>query len=251
MKGEAKFRPLCRTMGLFVLMVALVGCGETTVTSNADSSNSTASSSSSSNSANASVIALSSNEYIAAASTSVAVTIYRVGSSTGSASVSFTTVDGSASAGVDYVKAAGSVAWEHGDSSAKTISVLVRSTANGKQFSFVLTDISGAASFGNPASATIAVGAQSSPTGALSAVKLSWSAPTQNSNGTALNNLAGFTIYYGSSASALTSHVTISTSGILDYVITDLSSGTWYFQVVAINASGVQSDPSTTVGTTI
>jgi len=82
-------------------------------------------------------------------------------------------------------------------------------------------------------------------------VTLSWAAPTENTDGSALTNLSGYNIYYGTSASNLTQKVTINTVGMLTYVITNLSSGTWYFEVIAVNSTGVDSGPSSVVSTTI
>jgi len=80
---------------------------------------------------------------------------------------------------------------------------------------------------------------------------LSWSAPTQNTDGTALTNLAGYDIYYGTSATAMTQKVTITTAGLQTYVISNLSSGKWYFEVIAVNSTGVESNPSGAVSMTI
>ena len=90
-------------------------------------------------------------------------------------------------------------------------------------------------------------GATTSPTN----VTLSWSAPTQNTNGSALTNLAGYIIYYGTSASAMTQTIDINTVGMLTYVVGDLSAGSWYFQIVAVNSAGEQSTPSATVNASI
>ena len=80
---------------------------------------------------------------------------------------------------------------------------------------------------------------------------LSWSAPTENTNGSALTNLAGYIIYYGTSASAMTQTIDINTVGIQTYVVDNLSAGSWYFQIVAVNSAGEQSGPSATVNASI
>ena len=90
-------------------------------------------------------------------------------------------------------------------------------------------------------------GAVTSPTN----VTLSWSAPTENTNGSALTNLAGYIIYYGTSASAMTQTIDINTVGMLTYVVENLSAGSWYFQIVAVNSAGEQSGPSATVNASI
>lgn len=91
----------------------------------------------------------------------------------------------------------------------------------------------------------------STPTAHADSITLSWAAPTENTDGSALTNLSGFNIYYGNSATAMTQKVSINTVGLLTYVVGNLAAGTWYFQVVAVNSSGVQSGPSSTVSATI
>lgn len=76
---------------------------------------------------------------------------------------------------------------------------------------------------------------------------LSWTPPTRNSNGTALTNLAGYRIYYGTSPSSLTRTVTLSNAGLTRYVVSDLSAATWYFSIRAYTSSGVESTNSNTV----
>lgn len=76
---------------------------------------------------------------------------------------------------------------------------------------------------------------------------LSWTPPTRNTNGTALTNLAGYRIYYGTSANALTRQVQIANPGISTYVISGLTRGTYYFAVRAYNSAGVESESSNVV----
>jgi len=57
-------------------------------------------------------------------------------------------------------------------------------------------------------------GSSSSSGAGTAAVTLSRSAPTENTNGTALTNLAGFNIYYGTSTAAMTNKISINTVGI-------------------------------------
>src|SRR5450631_275502 len=76
---------------------------------------------------------------------------------------------------------------------------------------------------------------------------LSWAAPTTNADGSALTNLAGYVIYYGTSKTALSHSITISSVGITTYVISNLGSSTYYFAILAYNASGVQSNLSNIV----
>jgi hypothetical protein len=68
-----------------------------------------------------------------------------------------------------------------------------------------------------------------------------WSPPTENTNGTAVTPLTGFTIYYGTTEGALTQSVVVSGASTLTYTITGLTTGTWYFAVAADAADGTQS----------
>jgi hypothetical protein len=80
---------------------------------------------------------------------------------------------------------------------------------------------------------------------------LAWAAPTENTNGTPLANLAGYQIYYGTSATAMTQTVKIANPGIVTYVISNLSPATWYFSVKAYTGANMQSSASVMVSKTI
>jgi hypothetical protein len=80
---------------------------------------------------------------------------------------------------------------------------------------------------------------------------LSWSAPTENTDGSALANLAGYRIYYGPSKTELTHSITISSVGITTYVISNLNSGTYYFAVRAYTTAGSESNLSSVVSRTV
>ena len=75
--------------------------------------------------------------------------------------------------------------------------------------------------------------------------------PTENSDGSALTNLAGYTVYYGTSPSNLTQSVKVANPGLTAYTVTNLSSGTWYFAVTSYSSTGVESARTGTVSTTI
>lgn len=101
------------------------------------------------------------------------------------------------------------------------------------------------------AATTATIGESSSPSSEPQSITLAWDAPTQNTDGSALTNLQGYEILYGTSASALTQKISIATTGQQNYVVENLTSGTWYFEVIAINASGDQSGPSSIVSVTL
>ncbi len=87
--------------------------------------------------------------------------------------------------------------------------------------------------------------------GATGAATLSWVPPTRNTNGTALTNLAGFRINYGTSAGSLTRSIQVSNPSVSSYVVENLTAGTWYFAVKAYTTTGSESDSSNTSSKTI
>jgi hypothetical protein len=80
---------------------------------------------------------------------------------------------------------------------------------------------------------------------------ISWTPPTQNTDGSSINDLAGFRIQYGTSASELTQTVQVANPGLATYVVTDLSSGNWFFAVRAYTNGGAESANSNVVSKTI
>jgi len=84
-----------------------------------------------------------------------------------------------------------------------------------------------------------------------SAVTIAWTPPTENTNGSTLTNLAGYHIYYGSTQSNLDKVVDITNPGVASYVLSDLTSGTWYFALTSVNTAGVESVRSTVISTVV
>jgi hypothetical protein len=80
---------------------------------------------------------------------------------------------------------------------------------------------------------------------------ISWVAPTQNTDGSALTNLKGFRIVYGTSASALNLSQSVDSATARSATVAALGSGTWYFAVRAVNTAGAESDNSAVVTRTI
>ncbi|WP_129781148.1 fibronectin type III domain-containing protein [Peristeroidobacter soli] len=73
---------------------------------------------------------------------------------------------------------------------------------------------------------------------------LTWTAPTSNTDGSTLSNLAGYRISYGTNASALTQTVQISNPSVTTYSLSNLSPGTYYFAVRAYTSNGTESNNS-------
>jgi len=82
-------------------------------------------------------------------------------------------------------------------------------------------------------------------------VTLDWMPPTQNSDGSALTNLAGYHITYGTSPTVLTSTIDVNNPGLSTFLVQNLTSGTWYFSVSAYNSTGAESTPSNPVSRVI
>jgi hypothetical protein len=105
----------------------------------------------------------------------------------------------------------------------------------------------GLASAALPAFSITVVAAQPPPGNA----NLNWSAPTLNTDGTALTDLSGYTIRYGTSPTALTQSVAITDPTATSYTITGLAAGTWYFEIAANAGDGTQSAPTSVLSATI
>ena len=72
-------------------------------------------------------------------------------------------------------------------------------------------------------------------------VTLSWTAPTRNTDGSTLTDLAGYRVHYGTSAGNYTGSVQLPNKSLTSVVIEDLTPARWYFAVKAYNSSGVES----------
>jgi hypothetical protein len=80
---------------------------------------------------------------------------------------------------------------------------------------------------------------------------VNWVPPTKNTNGSALTDLAGIRIYYGTSPSNLSQMVQVADPTETSYTISNLAAGTWYFGGVAYTTTGVQSAMSAVVSALI
>jgi hypothetical protein len=69
---------------------------------------------------------------------------------------------------------------------------------------------------------------------------LSWTPPTQNTDGSALTNLSGYRVYWGTSQGNYTNSTTIG-NGLSSYVVDQLTPATWYFALTAVNSTGAES----------
>jgi hypothetical protein len=98
------------------------------------------------------------------------------------------------------------------------------------------------------ASRTISITVAAAVTGRAT---LSWSAPTERTDGAPLTDLAGFKIYYGNSPGSLGSVIEIRDAGARSWVVENLTQGTWYFAATAFDTSGTESARSNPASKTI
>jgi hypothetical protein len=72
-------------------------------------------------------------------------------------------------------------------------------------------------------------------------ITLSWTAPTQNEDGSALTDLAAYKFYYGTSPGSYSNQVRVDSPGIAIYMIGNLVPATYYVVATAVNDAGVES----------
>jgi len=101
---------------------------------------------------------------------------------------------------------------------------------------------SGASSTGNSAVSNVPV---------AGSALLTWRTPSTNSDGSPLTNLAGFYIRYGKQPTSLDQLVNVAGVDATQYVVANLSVGTWYFTISSYTTAGAESPPSAMVSETI
>jgi hypothetical protein len=84
-----------------------------------------------------------------------------------------------------------------------------------------------------------------------SAVTLSWQAPTENLDGSALTDLKGYKVHYGAASKSYSDTIQVANPGLTAYVVQNLPSGKYYFAVTAYNSAGQESSLSPEVSTQV
>jgi hypothetical protein len=130
-------------------------------------------------------------------------------------------------------------AWARFDSSTGALSGTPANSNIGKteNISIIASNGSSSASIGPFAIVVDAPGTSGS-------VTLTWAAPTINTNGSPLTNLAGYHIHYGTSASDLAQEIDVYDATSTTYVVSGLAAGTYYFTISAYSAMGTESTDS-------
>ena len=72
-------------------------------------------------------------------------------------------------------------------------------------------------------------------------VILNWTSPTENTDGTALVDLAGYKIYWGQSPGNYPNSIKIDNGSISTYVVDNLAPGNYEFVATSFNSAGVES----------
>jgi hypothetical protein len=107
---------------------------------------------------------------------------------------------------------------------------------NARTFSNIVIWVSDGTATATPPAFSIVVSAPS-----VGSATLSWTAPTQNTDGTAFTNLAGYKVRCGNSTTSLSLLVDVAGPTITSATIEGLTSGTWYFAMSSYTSTGVES----------
>ena len=91
---------------------------------------------------------------------------------------------------------------------------------------------------GGTVSDSVTITANPATTGS---VELTWEAPTTNEDGSALTDLSGYTIYYGTNQNNLNQIIDVSAAGVSTYIINNLPAATYYFSITAKDNSNNES----------
>lgn len=76
---------------------------------------------------------------------------------------------------------------------------------------------------------------------ASGSANLSWTAPTTHTDGSTMTDLTAYRIYYGTQQGNLTNRVDVANPTVTTSVINNLTAGTWYFAVTAVDSGGNES----------
>jgi Putative Ig domain len=138
-------------------------------------------------------------------------------------------------------------AWAKFNTSTGQLSGTPDSSQVGQYPGIAINLVSGANTVALPAF-TITVAAAGSKS---STVTLSWQAPTENSDGTALMDLKGYKVHYGPASKSYSDVIQVTNAGLTTYVVQNLPAGTYYFAITAYNGTGSESSLSGEVSTQV
>ncbi len=76
---------------------------------------------------------------------------------------------------------------------------------------------------------------------ALGSATVTWTPPTQNTDGSTLADLAAYIIYYGVSEGSYPNQVRVDNPGVTSFVVENLVPDTYFFVATSVNSNGVES----------
>ena len=82
------------------------------------------------------------------------------------------------------------------------------------------------------------------PPGTTGAALLTWRAPTEYTDDSALTGLVGFKLYWGTASGVYSRQLTINNPLTTTWTLTNLPAGRWFFAVAALDVSGLESAKS-------
>jgi hypothetical protein len=86
---------------------------------------------------------------------------------------------------------------------------------------------------------------------AMGVITLNWTAPTENSDGSALMDLSGYKIYKRKNSESFGLEIQIDNPSVTTFDVDQLSPATYYFAATAFNSMGVESSFSAEVTRTV
>jgi len=143
---------------------------------------------------------------------------------------------------------------ESGSSTAATSTTSTSTTGSNPQTA-ADSSASGSSTSGSTTSGstttTGSAGSTATTTVAGTSLTLGWVAPTENSNGTPITDLAGYKIHYGTASANYTKVVAVSNPSLSRYVLDSLESGTYFLAITAYNSKGIESTLSGEISATL
>lgn len=173
------------------------------------------------------------------------------GSATVGAGYSFRPTTNAASASSLVFSIQNGPSWASFDPGSGTISGTPPSTAVGSYPGIVVSVSDGTTTASLPAFTIQVSAAAAAPGAGTGSVTLAWDPPASNTDGTPLNSLTGYRIYYGTSASTLSQSVDVNSGSATTFTVQGLASGTWYFAIQAVSVEGTASELSALTSATI
>ncbi len=75
-------------------------------------------------------------------------------------------------------------------------------------------------------------------------VTLNWQAPTENMDGSDVNEISAYKVFYGNTQGLPDKHITVNYGNVQTFTIKNLEPGDHYFTMSAISTNGMESDRS-------